>query len=170
MSGERRVCRQGLCDSNVTMTNDQNHQWSGSLTTMILTIVRPTLEYSRLPKAGGALGPVEDLVHVFSPVPCTGRGEGQFCEEEDDHDVEKDKQDEMNEKDGELIALSYSIYQYLDFHSFSFHNKAKRTWQGNLLMGRAMRWKTRMIRRIKRIRRIWKMIRMRRMWKGTKRG
>ena len=64
--------------------------------------------------------------------------EGQFCEEEEDHDVEKDKQDEMNEKDGELIALSYSIYQYLDFHSFSFHNEAKRTWQGNLLMGRAM--------------------------------
>ena len=57
------------------MIKRQNHQWSGSLTTMILIISRPTLEYSRLPKAGGALGQ-EDLVHVFSPVPCTGWGEG----------------------------------------------------------------------------------------------
>ena len=39
--------------------------------------------------------------------------EGQFCEEEDDHDVERDKQDEMNEKDGELIDL-------LNFSEFGF--------------------------------------------------
>ena len=71
---------------------------------MILIIVRPTLEYSRLLKAGGVLG-LEDLVHVFSPVPCTGWRERQFYEVEDDHDVEKDRQDEMNEKDRELIAL-----------------------------------------------------------------
>ena len=75
---------------------------------MILIIVRPTLEYSRLLKAGDALG-LEDLVHVFSPVPCTGWGEGQVYEE----DVEKDKQDEMNEKDGKLIAL-------LDLSAFRF--------------------------------------------------
>ena len=68
---------------------------------MILIIVRPTLEYSRLLKAGGVLGP-EDLVHVFSPVPCTGWGEGQFYEVEDDHDVEKDdKKDKKDKKDVE---------------------------------------------------------------------
>ena len=46
-------------------------------------------------------------------------------------------------------------------HFLLFHNKAG---QKNLLMGREMRWKTSMIRRIKMIRRIWKMIRMRKMW------
>ena len=73
------------------------------------------MEYSRLLKAGGALG-LEDLVHVFSPVPCTGWGEGQVYEEEDDHDVEKHKQDEMNEKDGELIALlNFSVFGFSFF-------------------------------------------------------
>ena len=82
---------------------------------MILIMVRPTLEYSRLLKAGGVLG-LEDLVHVFSPVPCTGRRERQFQEEEDDHDVEKYKQDEMNEKDRELIALlNLSVFGFSFF-------------------------------------------------------
>ena len=82
---------------------------------MTLIIVRPTLEYSRLLKAGGVLG-LEDLVHVFSPVPCTGWGEGQFFEEKDDHDVEKDRQDEMNEKDMELIALlNLSVFGFSFF-------------------------------------------------------
>ena len=76
---------------------------------MTLIIVRPTLEYSRLLKAGGVLGP-EDLVHVFSPVPCTGWGEGQFFEEKDDHDVEKDRQD------GKLIALlNLSVFGFSFF-------------------------------------------------------
>ena len=82
---------------------------------MILIIVRPTLEYSRLLKAGDALG-LEDLVHVFFPFPCTGWGKGQFYEVEDDHDVEKDRQDEMNEKDRELIALlNLSVFGFSFF-------------------------------------------------------
>ena len=68
---------------------------------MILIIVRPTLEYSRLLKAGGVPG-LEDLVHVFFPFPCTGWGKGQFYEVEDDHDVEKDdKKDKKDKKDVE---------------------------------------------------------------------
>ena len=47
------------------------------------------MEYSRLLKAGGALA-LEDLVHVFFPVPCTGREKGQVYEEQDDHDFEED--------------------------------------------------------------------------------
>ena len=39
-------------------------------------------------------------------------GEGQFY----DHDVEKDKQDEMNEKDGKLIALlDLSVFRFSFF-------------------------------------------------------